>query len=111
VALLLYAGFGYQRIERVIRPAVLETIELGGAGVIIATALLGLVLKGSVTANWLPLAPAQTILSGGITQLFSLGELIEVGTGLTIAVFALLGMMHDWTPDEDTAAANDGPDQ
>jgi multicomponent Na+:H+ antiporter subunit B len=43
----------------------------------------------------------QTILSGGVLQAFSLSELVEVGTGLTLVVFALLGMGHDWTGDEE----------
>ena len=33
--------------------------------------------------------------------MFSVAELVEVATGLTIAIFGLLGMQHDWTPDED----------
>jgi multicomponent Na+:H+ antiporter subunit B len=96
VILLAYAGYGRRRISRVVRPQLLETIELAGAAAIILTELLGLVLKGSFSANWLPLAAPQTPLSGGIAQLFSASELIEVGTGLTITVFALLGMSHDW---------------
>jgi len=100
VVLLVYAGFGRRRIGRAVRPALLEGIETAGAAAIIATGLLGLLLRGSFSANWLPLAAPQTILSGGIVQLFSASELAEVGTGLTIAVFALLAMRHDWTPDE-----------
>ena len=64
------------------------------------TEFLGLVFSGSFSANWLPLAPVLTPLSGGVAQLFSAAELIEVGTGLTIAVFALLGMSHDWARDD-----------
>jgi multicomponent Na+:H+ antiporter subunit B len=101
VLLLAYAGFGRRRVSRVIRPSLLETIEMAGAVAIIVTEVLGLVLKGSFSANWLPLATPQTILSGGIAQLFSGSELIEVGTGLAIAVFALLGMGHDWGGDQD----------
>jgi multicomponent Na+:H+ antiporter subunit B len=100
VLLLAYAGFGRRRVARMVRPGLLEGIEMGGAVAIIATEVLGLVLKGSFSANWLPLATPQTILSGGIAQLFSASELIEVGTGLGIAVFALIGMRHDWAPDE-----------
>jgi multicomponent Na+:H+ antiporter subunit B len=100
VLLLAYAAFGHRRISRVVRPGLLEAIEMSGAAAIIATELLGLALRGSVSANWLPLAEPQTILSGGVAQLFSASELIEVGTGLAIAVFALIGMRHDWTPDE-----------
>lgn len=100
VLLLVYAGFGRRRIARVIRPQVMETIELAGATLIIVTELLGLFLKGSFSANWLPLAKPATILSGGIAQLFSGGELVEVGTGLIIAVFALLAMSHDWSRDK-----------
>ena len=109
VILLVYAGFGRRRISAVVRPGLLETLELAGAGLIILTELLGLVLKGSFSANWLPLAQPGTIRSGGVAQLFSAAELVEVGTGLTIVVFALLGMTHDWSPDEppgeDDAAA------
>jgi multicomponent Na+:H+ antiporter subunit B len=99
VLLLAYAGYGRRKISRVVRPGLMETIELAGAAAIIGTELLGLLLKGSFSANWLPLAAQQTPLSGGIAQLFSGSELIEVGTGLTIAVFALLGMGHDWARD------------
>jgi multicomponent Na+:H+ antiporter subunit B len=67
---------------------------------IVLIELLGLVLKGSFTANWVPLAPVGTIRSGGVLQLFSGAELVEVGTGLTIAIFALLGMRHDWSPEQ-----------
>ena len=73
---------------------------MAGAGLIVMTEFLGLVFNGSFSANWLPLAPVLTPLSGGAAQLFSAAELIEVGTGLTIAVFALLGMTHDWARDD-----------
>jgi multicomponent Na+:H+ antiporter subunit B len=111
VALLVYAGFGRSRIAPVIRPGLLETIEMAGAGLIIGAESLGLVLKGSFSANWLALAPAGTIRSGGVAQLFSVGELIEVGTGLTIAVFAVLGMSHDWADDDDDAGPGHGADR
>lgn len=100
VLLLVYAAFGRRRIARIVRPGLLETLEIAGAAVIIGTELLGLVLRGSFSANWLPLAPPQTIRSGGIIQLFSAGEFVEVGTGLAIVIFSLLTMRHDWTPDE-----------
>jgi multicomponent Na+:H+ antiporter subunit B len=105
VLLLAYAGFGRRRVARVVRPGLLEGLEMAGAAAIIGTELLGLLLKGSFSANWLPLAAPQTILSGGVAQLFSASELIEVGTGLGIAVFALIGMRHDWAKDE---GAKDG---
>jgi multicomponent Na+:H+ antiporter subunit B len=101
VLLLAYAGFGRRRISRVVRPDLLEAIEMAGAVAIIVTEALGLVLEGSFSANWLPLAAPQTILSGGVAQLFSASELLEVGTGLAIVIFALIGMGHDWEPDED----------
>jgi multicomponent Na+:H+ antiporter subunit B len=106
VLLLAYAGFGRRRVSRVVRPGLLEAIEMAGAAAIIVTELLGLLLRGSFSANWLPLAAPQTIVSGGIAQLFSASELIEVGTGLAIAVFALIGMGHDWTPDERGGASD-----
>jgi hypothetical protein len=52
-----------------------------------------------------PLAPPQTIRSGGVAQLFSASELIEVGTGLSLVFFALMLMRHDWTPDEEREPA------
>jgi multicomponent Na+:H+ antiporter subunit B len=108
VLLLAYAAFGRRRVARIIRPGLLEGIELGGATAIIVTELMGLVLRGSFSANWLPLAAPATILSGGIAQLFSGSELIEVGTGLAITIFALIGMEHDWTPDEREKNREDG---
>lgn len=101
VVLLAYAAFGYARIRGVVRQSVLEVVELAGAIVIIGTQVLGLELRGSLGANWLPLTPPQTIRSGGVVQLFSAAELVEVATGLIIVVFALLGTRHDWAPDED----------
>jgi len=101
VVLLIYASYGRRKISTVIRPGLIEPLELAGAGLIIMTEFLGLVLKGSVSANWLPLAQELTPLSGGVAQLFSVSELIEVGTGLIITVFALLGMSHDWARPDD----------
>ncbi|MGN6473842.1 MAG: MnhB domain-containing protein, partial [Mycobacteriales bacterium] len=59
-----------------------------------------LVFKGSVSENWLPLAPLQTIRAGGVAQVFSASELIEVGTGLILAIFTILAMRHDWTGED-----------
>lgn len=74
---------------------------MAGAAAIVAVGLAGMWLTGSFLDNWLPLAPQQTIRAGGTLQVISAAELVEVATGITIAVFALLGMGHDWTPDED----------
>lgn len=101
VLLLAYAGFGRRRIAKVAKPKLLETTELAGALLIIATELFGLLLKGSFSANWLPLTAPGTIRSGGVVQLFSVGELIEVGTGLAIVVFAVLGVRQDWARHDD----------
>jgi multicomponent Na+:H+ antiporter subunit B len=101
VAILLYAALGHRAVRTILRPGVLEPIELAGAAAIVAIGLVGLWRKGSFLDNWLPLAPQQTIRAGGTLQLFSGAELVEVATGLTIAVFALLGMRHEWSPDED----------
>ena len=98
--LLAYVSLGYRRVEPLIKPDVVEPFELGGALAILLIELLGLVLKGSFSANFLPLGPVGTIRSGGILQAFSGSELIEVATGLTLAVFGLLGMGHDWSDDE-----------
>ena len=101
VVVLLYTALGHRAMRAVVRPRVLEVAEMLGATAIVVVGLLGLWLTGSFGDNWLPLAPQQTIRAGGTLQLFSAAELIEVATGITIAVFALLGMGHDWTPDED----------
>ncbi|HEV2633594.1 MAG TPA: MnhB domain-containing protein [Actinocrinis sp.] len=111
VILLVYAGFGHRRISRLVRPGLLEGLELAGAALIILTELLGLLLRGSFSANWLPLAPPGTIRSGGVAQLFSAAELVEVGTGLTIVVFALLGMTHDWSPDKQNPGNTEDEDE
>jgi multicomponent Na+:H+ antiporter subunit B len=111
VLLLAYAGFGRRRISRVVRPDLLEGIEMAGAVAIIVTEALGLVLKGSFSANWLPLAAPQTILSGGAAQLFSASELLEVGTGLAIVIFALIGMGRDWSPGQDRDRDAGEPDR
>jgi multicomponent Na+:H+ antiporter subunit B len=105
VILLLYTAFGYRRIARAVSARTVEAIEMFGAGIIILTELLGLVLRGSFSANWLPLAHEQAIRSGGILQVFSGGELVEVATGLTLAVFGLLGMAHDWSSDTEGESA------
>lgn len=100
IVLLVYAAFGHRAVNRVVRPSVLEPVESAGALIIVAVALVGLAVKGALLANWAPVAEPETILAGGTNQLFSGAELIEVATGLTIAIFGLLGMGHDWTPDE-----------
>lgn len=108
VILLVYVALGHRAVNPLVRPAVMEPVEIAGALVIIAIGVVGLAIKGSLFANWVPLGEPQTILAGGTNQPYSLAEFIEVATGLTIAVFALLGMRHDWAPrpdegdDEDT---------
>jgi multicomponent Na+:H+ antiporter subunit B len=101
VVVLLYTALGHRAMRAVVRPLVLEVAEMLGAAAIVVLGLLGLWLTGSFLDNWLPLAPQQTIRAGGTLQLFSAAELVEVATGITIAIFALLGMGHDWTPDEE----------
>jgi multicomponent Na+:H+ antiporter subunit B len=108
VILLIYTAFGYQRIVAAVRPGVFEVIELLGALAVIVVLGLGIPLAGSFAASWVPLAAQQTLRSGGIMQLFSLSEFVEVGTGLTIVVFAAMGMRHGWTPDEDDADEEHG---
>jgi multicomponent Na+:H+ antiporter subunit B len=100
VAILLYGSLGHQRINRLVRPNLLEPLELAGAIGIIAIGVLGLARHGSMFANFLPLAEPGTILAGGSEQLYSGAELVEVATGLTIAIFGLLGLGHDWAPEE-----------
>jgi multicomponent Na+:H+ antiporter subunit B len=109
LVLLTYAGFGYRRVARLARPGPLEVLELVGAVLVIIVLSLGLVLDGSFGANWLPLAPERTLRSGGTLQAFSVAELIEVGTGLTIVIFSILAIRHDWTPanPDDAGGAED----
>ena len=45
VLLLVYASYGRRKISKVIRPGLLEPLELAGAGLIIMTEFLGLVFK------------------------------------------------------------------
>jgi multicomponent Na+:H+ antiporter subunit B len=99
VALLGYVSLGYRRVEPVLRPDVIEPVELAGALLIVVIGVLGLVLDGSFLANFLPLTPPETIRSGGTMQAFSLTEFVEVATGLILAVFGVLGMRHDWSPE------------
>lgn len=107
VVLLLYTAFGYPRMRRALGIELTERIELAGAAAIVAIEVIGLIAKGSVSANWIPLAPAGTIRSGGVLQAFSVAELVEVGTGLILAIVALLRMRHDWSPDEADDTGND----
>jgi multicomponent Na+:H+ antiporter subunit B len=110
VVLFVYAAYGPRSVRRVVRADLLETVELAGAALIIAVEALGLILSGSFSANWLPLGSPRTIVSGGVLQAFSGGELIEVATGLLLAIFSLLTMGRDWVEDlEQEAHAGEGP--
>ncbi len=97
VVLLTYAAFGYRAVRKVVRPGPLEAVEMTGAAAIIGLGVLGLVLEGSFFANWLPLGTPETIHAGGILQVFSASEVLEVGTGLLIVVFSLVAMEREWT--------------
>lgn len=110
IAILLYAAFGHRAVRWAVRPDVLEPAEILGALAVIGIGLGGLITHGSLFANFVPLATPATFLAGGNNRLFAGSELIEVGTGLTIATFALLGMGHDWARDEsdDGSDADDG---
>ena len=107
VVLLAYAAYGYGAVRAVVRPALLEVIVLAGAAAILAIAVLGLVLEGSVCANWLPLGQVKTIFGGGILQAFSASELFEVATGLLIVVFSLVAMEREWTEEDREDAGDD----
>lgn len=108
VVLLVFAGFGHPAVRIVVNDALMEGVEVFGALLIILDLVLGLPFAGSFGAQWLPLQPLQTIRSGGSAQVFSVSECIEVGSGLVIAVFALLGMRHEWGRDaEETEAAGE----
>jgi len=101
VVLYVYAAFGYQRVRRFAEQNRTELVEMVGALAVVVVLGLGLVLRGSFSANWLPLTPVGTIRSGGVLQAFSVSELVEVSSGLVIAILGLLQMKHDWSPDED----------
>ena len=61
-----------------------------------------------MTNDWTASTMAQIIRrSGGILQVFSGREFIEVATELTVAVFGLLGMTRDWAPDENGGSGGD----
>jgi multicomponent Na+:H+ antiporter subunit B len=111
VVVLLYAALGHRAVRYAVRPSIIEPIELAGAAAIIAIGVIGLIRAHSFLANWAHLAEQQTIRAGGTLQLFSAGELVEVATGLTIAVFAMLGMEHDWAPDRDEGDDGYGDDE
>ena len=106
VVLLAYAAFGPRSVRRLVHADLLEAVELVGASVIVAVGVLGLVASGSFSANWLPLGAEKTIAGGGILQVFSGGELIEVATGLLLAIFSLLTMAGDWS--SEAGQAGDG---
>jgi multicomponent Na+:H+ antiporter subunit B len=108
VVLLVYAAYGYRKIKPVVRPDVLEVAELVGAVAIVVTLLLGLVLRGSFSANFLPLGPLASIRSGGIVQVFSGSELVEVATGLALAIFGLLGMTREWVEEDQDQDESEG---
>jgi multicomponent Na+:H+ antiporter subunit B len=101
VVILVYVAFGRRVIRPLVRPTVLEPVEMLAGVAIGIVGLVGLIQHGSLFANWLPFAEPQTILAGGNQQLYSALELVEVAVSLTIAVFALLGMGHDWAPDDE----------
>jgi multicomponent Na+:H+ antiporter subunit B len=100
VVLLIYAGYGYRGVEPAVRPSRVELVELVGAFAVVVIEVLGLIVNGSFSANWVHLAPRQTLRSGGVMQLFSVAELVEVGTGLILVIFSFMTMRHDWAPDE-----------
>jgi multicomponent Na+:H+ antiporter subunit B len=92
-------------VRRLVRPGLLEAVEMAGAGAIIVLGLLGLVLEGSFLANWLGLGTPHTVHAGGILQVFSASEVLEVCTGLLIVVFSVLAMEREWTEEDDEGGA------
>ena len=100
VVLLAYVAYGYGAVRNVVRPALLEALELAGAAAVIAIGVLGLVLEGSVSANWLPIGVEKTFFGGGILPAFSASEFVEVATGVLIVVFSLVAMEREWTEED-----------
>jgi multicomponent Na+:H+ antiporter subunit B len=109
VVLLTYTAFGYRAVGRVVRPDLLEGVEMAGAAAIVVLGVFGLVLEGSFFANWLPLGVPETIHAGGILQVFSASELVEVGAGLLIVVFSLLAMEREWTQQDEGGNGDNSP--
>jgi multicomponent Na+:H+ antiporter subunit B len=107
VVLLAYVAYGYRAVRKVVRPALLEALELGGAAAVIAIEVLGLVLKGSVSASWLPIGKEKTFFGGGILPAFSASEFVEVATGVLIVVFSLVAMEREWTEGDREEAGSD----
>jgi multicomponent Na+:H+ antiporter subunit B len=106
--LLVYTAFGHPAVRLVVNDALMESVEMIAAVVIILDLVLALPFAGSFGAQWLPLLPLETVRSGGSAQVFSTAECVEVASGLVIAVFALLGMRHEWGRDpEQTADSGD----
>jgi multicomponent Na+:H+ antiporter subunit B len=107
--LLVYTAFGHPAVRLVVNDALMESVEVFAAVVIILDLVLALPLAGAVGAQWLPLLPLETVRSGGSAQVFSAAECVEVASGLVIAVFALLGMRHEWgrDPEETEDAGED----
>lgn len=101
IILLAYVAYGHRAVSRIVRRNLLESLEMLGAAAIIGVELSGLVLKGSFSANTLPLGQVQSIRSGGILQAFSGSELVEVATGLTLVIFAFLSMGSDWAEEDE----------
>ena len=110
VVLLTYAAFGYRAVRPLVRPGLLEAVEMVGAAAIILLGVGGLVFEGSFLANWLGLGTPETVHAGGILQVFSASEVLEVCTGLLIVVFSLLAMEREWIEEDagDGAAESDG---
>ncbi len=96
VVMLAYVAFGTRRVAAVVEPDRLEAVELAFAALIVAIGVTGLVTRGSFWANFLPLGVEQTIAGGGIAQLFSGLELVEVATGVLLVFFSLVRLGEDW---------------
>lgn len=110
IVLLVYTAFGHPAVRRVVDDALMEAVEMVAAIVIILDLALALPFAGSFGAQWLPLLPLETVRSGGSAQVFSAAECVEVASGLVLAVFALLGVRHEWARDPDGAGHDAGDD-
>lgn len=101
VALLVYASRGLGALGPFHNQDALEIAEILASLAILGLAIAGVVVKGSLTKNVLPLGQTATITGGGNLQAFSGLELFEVAAGLLLVLFAILTMEHDWTVDTD----------
>jgi multicomponent Na+:H+ antiporter subunit B len=89
-SLLLYLGEGYRSWRRLIGAEPLERLEGVGCALFVLAGFAGLFAAGTFLANALPLAPAVSILSGGLIPVVNLGVACAVACGFTLLFLEFL---------------------